>query len=453
MADICYRNGKTKLIWFGNKEKTLNYSPANDEMLITVHRWFANKACPGDYIYNRLPEIVDSVNEILDSNADVKAKISESKESVYYKVRKSWGDTASQIGAYVSEENAKINCPYGYKVFDSTGKVVYENNAKPTNEEPKGIPSSKEDYLEKVSSVAVELAKKYKILPSVVIAQTIIENGWGLAEDCKVLTEVSNILGMKVDLINSTWGEYSVWNGEYITKKTPEYYNGKLTYINDQFRKYSSYKNCLEDYMNFLLHVKKDANTLKYADVQGKTNPNEVITIISSRGYSTSPYYVSSIMRIISENNLTKYDVQAGMIDDSSLSIPTTTVSYYRVAEDYKNGEYIGQIGAYTSRDNALASGKASNLNVYDASGKVIHQATKIENRAYRVRCGRFSVKQNATNLVNTLASNGIGSLLVKDGDEWDVQVGLFNVKENAEAYEKEIKNRGFDVMIVEIEG
>ena len=47
-TDICKRNGKKKLLWLGDKNKTLNYSPKSDEMVLTVHRWFANKSCPGD---------------------------------------------------------------------------------------------------------------------------------------------------------------------------------------------------------------------------------------------------------------------------------------------------------------------------------------------------------------------------------------------------------------------
>ena len=50
-VDICRRNGKKKLLWFGDKNKTLNYQPKEDEMLITVHRWFANKSCPGNWLY------------------------------------------------------------------------------------------------------------------------------------------------------------------------------------------------------------------------------------------------------------------------------------------------------------------------------------------------------------------------------------------------------------------
>ena len=49
-ADICKRNGKTKLLWLGDKAKTLNYTPKSDEMVLTVHRWFANKSCPGNWM-------------------------------------------------------------------------------------------------------------------------------------------------------------------------------------------------------------------------------------------------------------------------------------------------------------------------------------------------------------------------------------------------------------------
>lgn len=60
-VDICKRYGKTKLLWFGDKTKTLNYKPASNEMVITVHRWFANKSCPGDWLYSRLGDLAAKV--------------------------------------------------------------------------------------------------------------------------------------------------------------------------------------------------------------------------------------------------------------------------------------------------------------------------------------------------------------------------------------------------------
>lgn len=64
-ADICKRNGKTKLLWIPDANKALNYTPKSDEMLITVHRWFANKSCPGDWLYSRLGSLATQVTKML----------------------------------------------------------------------------------------------------------------------------------------------------------------------------------------------------------------------------------------------------------------------------------------------------------------------------------------------------------------------------------------------------
>lgn len=64
-VDICYRNGKTKLLWIDNKDRALSYKPAANEMLITVHRWFANKSCPGNWLYTRLNDVAAKVTEEL----------------------------------------------------------------------------------------------------------------------------------------------------------------------------------------------------------------------------------------------------------------------------------------------------------------------------------------------------------------------------------------------------
>ena len=64
-ADICKRNGKTRLLWLDNKDKTLGYTPAPDEMVLTVHRWFANKSCPGDWLYTRMGDLASKVTAAL----------------------------------------------------------------------------------------------------------------------------------------------------------------------------------------------------------------------------------------------------------------------------------------------------------------------------------------------------------------------------------------------------
>lgn len=64
-ADICRRNGIKELKWKGDKSLVGKV----DQQNMTVHRWFANKACPGDYLYNLHPYIASEVNKKLGVNS------------------------------------------------------------------------------------------------------------------------------------------------------------------------------------------------------------------------------------------------------------------------------------------------------------------------------------------------------------------------------------------------
>ena len=85
-VDICKRNGIKELKW--KADKTLIGHP--DKQNMTVHRWFANKACPGDYIYERLGKIASEVNAKLNGGVT-------SKPMTIYRV---------QTGAFKSKANA-----------------------------------------------------------------------------------------------------------------------------------------------------------------------------------------------------------------------------------------------------------------------------------------------------------------------------------------------------------
>jgi hypothetical protein len=62
-ADICIRNVKRRLVWISDREKALIYKVKPDEMLLTVHRWFAKKSCPGNWLMERLGSLADKVNQ------------------------------------------------------------------------------------------------------------------------------------------------------------------------------------------------------------------------------------------------------------------------------------------------------------------------------------------------------------------------------------------------------
>ena len=85
-TDICKRNGIKKLLWKGDK----NLIGQVDKQNMTVHRWFANKSCPGDYLYERHGYIADEVNKRLG------AAPSTGTGTLYY----------VQTGAYANKANA-----------------------------------------------------------------------------------------------------------------------------------------------------------------------------------------------------------------------------------------------------------------------------------------------------------------------------------------------------------
>lgn len=119
-ADICKRNGIKKLLWKADKSLIGQVDKQN----MTVHRWFANKACPGDYIYQRLGTIAAEVNDMING-------------SVLYRVRKTWNDATTQVGAYSDLNNAKKAADQhpGFTVYDETGKALYTSKSlKPVRE-------------------------------------------------------------------------------------------------------------------------------------------------------------------------------------------------------------------------------------------------------------------------------------------------------------------------------
>lgn len=64
-VDICRRHGKKKLLWIPDKTKALAYQPKADEMLLTMHQWFASTNCPGPYLGSKFPELAARVTNQL----------------------------------------------------------------------------------------------------------------------------------------------------------------------------------------------------------------------------------------------------------------------------------------------------------------------------------------------------------------------------------------------------
>ena len=104
--DICRRNGVARLNFTGDKSGNM-----------TMHKWFQATGCPGPYLGGKFPYIAGEVNKRL------------SLEQMY-RVRTSWEDVGSQIGAYKVLENAISACPKGYGVYDKDGYCVFFHEEK-----------------------------------------------------------------------------------------------------------------------------------------------------------------------------------------------------------------------------------------------------------------------------------------------------------------------------------
>lgn len=107
-VDICKRNGIQRLNYTGDKTGNL-----------TMHKWFQATLCPGPYLSSKFPYIAQEVNKRL-------RVITSPPSDEIYRIRKSWADAASQVGAYRNLESAKRICPAGFTVYNSKGEAIYK---------------------------------------------------------------------------------------------------------------------------------------------------------------------------------------------------------------------------------------------------------------------------------------------------------------------------------------
>ena len=154
-----------------------------------------------------------------------------------------------------------------------------------------------------------------RLFSSVVIAQAILETGWGKSV---LMMKTKGIFGIKAT---------PSWKGKVYSSSTREYYNGYVT-VKDTFRAYDTYEESISDYFNLIL------NNERYHNALDKDNANDCIVGIYSGGYATDPSYIRLVMGIITTNNLTKYDKKS---DVNHYDIDA--LAYKVINGEYGNGE------------------------------------------------------------------------------------------------------------------
>ena len=198
-TDICRRNGKKKLLWFADKNKSLNYIPAADEMVLTVHRWFANKSCPGDWLYSRLSDVAAKVTANLSSTASTTTpSTSKTTEEVAKEViAGKWGNGEDRkqrltaAGYNYSLIQAKVNELMGAKTtvssksIDELAREVIQGKWGNGEERKNRLISAGYDY-SAVQAKVNELMGGIKSTKSVdQLAREVIYGYWGNGQDRK----------------------------------------------------------------------------------------------------------------------------------------------------------------------------------------------------------------------------------------------------------------------------
>ena len=147
------------------------------------------------------------------------------------------------------------------------------------------------EFIEKITKCVKKYAYVYGIeVHSPIIAQAILESGWGKS---RLASKYHNYFGLKCG---------SAWKGKSVNMATKEEYKvGTLTNIRDNFRVYDSMDAGVKGYFDFI-------NTKRYANLKGVKSPKEYIKRIKADGYATSSRYVDNVMRVIRDNNLTRFD-------------------------------------------------------------------------------------------------------------------------------------------------
>ena len=316
-ADICRRNGKKKLLWFGDKNKTLNYSPASDEMVITVHRWFANKSCPGDWLYSRLGDLANKVTaehatapagtEVMLVKGDRGGAVEEMQKMLIacgYSCGSCGADgifgndTLKAVEAFQRAAGLSVDGIYGPK-SKAALTAKYQNRGK-TDAKP-----YTEAFIEKVAPLAQADQKAKGILASITLAQAILESGWGRSE---LAVNANNLFGMKKSLSGNTWTG-STWDGKSVySKETKEVYSSGPATVRADFRAYKSWQDSVSDHSAYLLGARK-GSAIRYEGLKGCADHRKAAQIIKDGGYATSPTYVDKLCSIIGEWKLTQYDV------------------------------------------------------------------------------------------------------------------------------------------------
>lgn len=313
-----------------------------------------------------------------------------------------------------------------------------------------------QQFIQSVAQGAIDGWNQYRVLPSITVAQAILESGWGQSS---LSTSAHNLFGIK--------GSY---NGHSVVMRTREVYGGRSVYVNANFRAYANNSESVTDHGRFL-----NVNS-RYRNLLGDTNYVSVANKLRQDGYATDPSYANSLINLVRTYNLTQLDSVAfsGKVvtnknnngDNSSYNSGSSSVSntgYYTVQSgdtlsgianrfsttvnhlaslnDISNPNriYVGQVLKLSANSNTASSAHQATTNAtpagsysvkagdslsaiaarYGMSYETLARLNNISNpnRIYVGQVLKLSSGSTVSNVVNHSTASAAGSYTVKSGD------------------------------------
>lgn len=178
LVDICQRNNIKKLLWKNDKSLIGQVDKQN----MTVHRWFANKECPGEYLFSRHSQIADEVNARLNGAEEPSKTEESSSEGIKVPFTVKIGTSGAEVrtGPGPSYELTRTYVKKGVytivEVKDGWGRLKSgagwvcldsENNTDETKSEENPTEPEKEQAESKVEEKPVEEVKPYLVKVSI----------------------------------------------------------------------------------------------------------------------------------------------------------------------------------------------------------------------------------------------------------------------------------------------
>lgn len=147
--------------------------------------------------------------------------------------------------------------------------------------------TEKETFIKSILGGALDGHKKYGLLPSVTIAQAVLESSWGQH------AIGFNLFGIKAG---------GSWKGRTVSAKTHECRNSEIVEITAVFRDYDSFNESVMD------HNRLIGESRRYIPVIKANGYRAAAKALQSCGYATDPDYPEKLIRIIESNHLEQYD-------------------------------------------------------------------------------------------------------------------------------------------------